>query len=256
MKASVKQLDNELKTQLTNEVTVPIGNTSISFFLQSGAYDPKPIINGVHLHKHTEIHLIAGGPVEYQVGESRINCVPGDLLAIPAGVYHDALICDADTRRMIFMTSLPIEETQHKHISVATVENLLAETALAYKTKNHNRLVLHLALLCTELHDFAPSKVVPIRDEGYIISDFLNRCMDSEPSLTALAKMLCASEKQAERLVLKHTGLSYKKAIIQRRQEIAQWLMENTDLPLSKIASRVGYKSYSGFYKACLRKGK
>ena len=253
MKASVKQLDDELKTQLTNEVTVPIGNTSISFFLQNGAYEPKAITNGVHLHRHAEIHLVAGGPVEYQVGESHINCVPGDLLAVPAGVYHDALICDADTRRMIFMTSLPIAETQHKHISVATVENLLAETALAYKTKNHNRLVLHLALLCTELHEFTPSKVVPIRDEGYIISEFLNRCADKELSLSGLAQLLCVSEKQAERLILKHTGLPYKKAVIRRRREIANWLIENTDLPLTEIAARVGYKSYSGFYKACLR---
>ena len=252
MKTHFEELLNDV--ELTNEVVVPVGNTNVSVFLQGGAYDPYGFTYGVHTHLYTEIHLIAGGPVQYLVGEDLVDAVPGDLLAIPAGVYHDTLTYDTDARRMIFMTNLPVETTQQKHISVATVENLLAETARAYKTHNHNRLVLHLALLCTELYDFAPGKVKPIRDESYIISEFLNRCIDSEPTLTALAKMLCVSEKQAERLVIKHTGLSYKKAVIGRRREIANWLMENTNLPLTEIAARVGYKSYSGFYKACLQK--
>jgi len=79
-------------------------------------------------------------------------------------------------------------------------------------------------------------------------------CPQDCPKEDELARLLCVSEKQAERLILKHTGLPYKKAVIGRRREIANWLMENTDLPLTEIATRVGYKSYSGFYKACLRK--
>ena len=256
MRDLIQTFQSELAEGLTNEIIIHIGDTPVFLFLQEGAYNPFGYTNNSpHKHIFTEIHLIVGGRVRYVVDKETLALCPGDLLVIPAGFYHDTLENEETARRMIFMTNLPTEAPIQKHISSQRTENILLETKRAFKTKNNNRLILHLALLCDELFSFPAGKIKPIRDESYIITECFNRCMNSNsPTLSSLARMLCVSEKQAERLVFKHTGMTYKKAVIQMRKETAQWMIENTDLSLSEIAQRVGYRSYSGFYKACLQK--
>ena len=68
--------------------------------------------------------------------------------------------------------------------------------------------------------------------------------------LCDLAEIPHLSERQTERLVIKHMGKSFKEALLDIRTEMAKKLMETTDMPMSEIAKSVGYKSYAGFWKA------
>lgn len=68
--------------------------------------------------------------------------------------------------------------------------------------------------------------------------------------LSDLAARLYLSEKQTERLVLKHTGQTFKQKLSDTRVAMANVLIRETEMPLHKVAEYVGYSSYSGFWKA------
>ena len=48
-------------------------------------------------------------------------------------------------------------------------------------------------------------------------------------------------------------GDDFKSLIIKQRIDLANVLMENSELPLEEIAERVGYNSYSSFYTAYVK---
>ena len=72
----------------------------------------------------------------------------------------------------------------------------------------------------------------------------------ADATLSDLAKALCLSEKQTERVVLKHTGKNFRRNITKKRIEVAKALLEKNELSKKEIAEYVGYNSYGGFFKA------
>ena len=75
-------------------------------------------------------------------------------------------------------------------------------------------------------------------------------------SLADLAAELHYSEKQTARLVQKHTGRTFKQAVVDYRVSVARQLERTTDLPLSEIAKQVGYNSYNGFWRSYRQRDK
>ena len=75
----------------------------------------------------------------------------------------------------------------------------------------------------------------------------------SEGYLSDLADQLHISERHAERLVLQYTGRSFREELVAVRMRIAHQLMQAENASLEQIAKYVGYRSYSGFWKAMKR---
>jgi len=50
-------------------------------------------------------------------------------------------------------------------------------------------------------------------------------------------------------------GCSFREQLAKKRIEVAKRLMDNSNLTLDEISRYVGYKSYSGFYKALKKYG-
>ena len=69
-------------------------------------------------------------------------------------------------------------------------------------------------------------------------------------TIADLARQLHFSEKHTARLVLKHTGQTFTQALTAQRMTIARHLAATTDMSLGDISRYVGYRSYSGFWKA------
>jgi AraC-like DNA-binding protein len=89
----------------------------------------------------------------------------------------------------------------------------------------------------------------PITDYAFLIYEFFSTNYSGDVKLADLADILHLSERQTERLVIEHTGKTFKEEITSMRMEMAQKLI-SAGMPLTEIAQYVGYKSYAGFYKA------
>ena len=91
----------------------------------------------------------------------------------------------------------------------------------------------------------------PVRDHAFIIREYIGYNYAKPITLEHIAKELCVSKKQAERLIERYTGKTFLELLTSERMRAAeQYLSLDEHIPLTKIAPLVGYQSYSGFYKA------
>ena len=63
----------------------------------------------------------------------------------------------------------------------------------------------------------------------------------------ALAALCCMSVPNLRKLFIKYTGLSPKAYINKTRMSYAEYLLQNTNMTVLEIASKVGYSEVSGF---------
>ena len=68
--------------------------------------------------------------------------------------------------------------------------------------------------------------------------------------LSDLAAELFLSEKQCGRVLRAVTGRNFRQELTRYRMDAALELQKQGELSLAEIAERVGYRSYSGFWKA------
>jgi YesN/AraC family two-component response regulator len=76
---------------------------------------------------------------------------------------------------------------------------------------------------------------------------YLNENMDRMISRREAAKYLFLNEDYFGRIFQKETGVGYKEYILSQKMDYAGKLLENTDMPVSLIASKVGYENYTNF---------
>ena len=91
-----------------------------------------------------------------------------------------------------------------------------------------------------------------VPQEYYIdmLDEFFTHLPPETPTLTELADRLHLSVSQTKRLVKTEYGVSFKQKLALARIEHSKFLMTTTQLPLEKIAERVGYNSYNAFFEA------
>lgn len=107
------------------------------------------------------------------------------------------------------------------------------------------------ALLSYVASSFCPAECLrQTRDDAVLISEFISKNYNRSISVAELAKQLCLSTKQTERLVKKYTGHSFKEAVMRERLRVAAFLEANSDMSRTAIAAYIGYANYSGYCKA------
>ena len=79
---------------------------------------------------------------------------------------------------------------------------------------------------------------------------FFSRRYAEPVTVADLAEVLMLSEKQTEREVRRRTGLPFRRTLLHFRMSAADSLLSSTACSKNEIAERVGYRSYSGFWKA------
>ena len=86
-------------------------------------------------------------------------------------------------------------------------------------------------------------------DEDYIsrIKKYITEHYNSELSIKELADFVHLSPEYLTRLFKKETGMTPKDYIIECRISTAKDLLANSSLPVSMIASEVGYHNFSYF---------
>ena len=229
-----------------SELTVAIGKQTFPLYLQPGFFNTDPTGPRLHKHRYTEIHLIAEGQCEYLIGSQKYLVEPGQALAIPAGVFHQCITAEQQAKKTAFQIPIPLKDPLKKTLLSGLVQKIIQNIE---QTEAKSSLSAMLALVCSEFVQ-TQAQIQPLRDPAFIIHERLANEYYMDLSLEDIATDLKLSRKQTERLIVKHTGNTFRNEIARRRIEAARHLLATEDITLAEAAERVGYKSYSGFWKA------
>ncbi len=241
---------------MKSELNFKIGAREVKCILLNGFQSNVPPTKTLHRHNYTEVHIISGDRVSFEL-ENRIMLFSGScIFAVPAGQLHCFPGDFENVCHSAFLIELSLEEFVSKKISDATSLSFFEALDGCSESSDYTKIAAYFAIFCNDLFCTEPLNVTPITDPAFIINDFLSMNYNKEVGLADLAAELHYSEKQTERLIKKHTGLTFKQAIVGYRMALAQHLMKTTNLPLSEIAQRVGYRSYNGFRQAYKQFGK
>ena len=235
---------------MNGELTVKIGNTDRKVLLQEGYFDFNVIKSPLHKHSYGELHVVEQGSVRYGMPGGAVDVPAGTVLAIPPDVFHRCLSFEENTRHIAFQIEAPVERLTAQVFPREVLTAFFKEIEAALQSGNYAGVAAYISLLCAR---FYPGEAVPCRrlqDDAFIIREFFSSRYNQDVTLADPAKELCRSEKQAERLVVKYTGHTFKKELAAHRMHIAKYMLAAGEMTLTEAAEYVGYRTYSGFWKA------
>ena len=232
------------------ELCTYVGEKQMRVFLQQGFFRYTPSAGTLHEHKYCEIHVVFDGYMSFLVEGEKITVNAGQGIIIPKGEYHQRIAdCPQETKICAFQIDM-----YAKIVSVENLENvcnlLQNEIDLYNRTGKTVRLSNVIGLVCSYFYKGVVASPKCVDDRDFIIYEFFANNYDKNVSLSDIAAQLGLSEKQAERLIIKSTGMSFRRQIVTKRIEYAYLLVKNEGISLARAAERVGYQSYSGFWKA------
>lgn len=232
------------------ELTLTLGNTAATVFLQDGFYTLDTLSQNLHRHTYTEFHAISGGEVQFLIGKEIYQFQDGDIFAIPPNTLHMCLSYAEGVRHTAFQTDAIVPSFTWYNSRPGLMDAFMDAILICSKNPDHTKVAAFISLLCG---DFYPDRRIHIQgsqDLAFLIHEFFSHNYREDVSLSDLAQQLHFSEKHTARLVLKYTDRTFTQALTSQRMTIARHLAATTDMSLGEIACYVGYRSYSGFWKA------
>ena len=231
------------------EFTVRVGDEDWNVITASSPFYLQDCSGAVHRHCCTEIHMVVSGKLGYQVGEKHYILHAGEVLLIPAMTFHANYRVEEEMQVLVVRTDRPFAHPMLYRVIPGIVEGLCGELHKAEQNGNCARVREYLALILSgAVCDSGNLRTV--RDKKLIIEEFFANHYDKEVTLTDLAEELDLSNVQTERQIAKYLGTTFRKAIAEKRIEAAKHILATEGISLAEVAERVGYKSYSGFWKA------
>ena len=234
---------------MTKEILIRTSCSEFRAFLQEGFYNGV-IVENVHNHNFTEIHIASEGSMTYCVA-GKIYTVEGNsILAIPQKCFHSVVSYTDGVKHTAFQISCDITEPTVIPTNEKIIDGFIHEIAKCDTPAGYNTIAAYIAFLCSSISERECVSPNDIRDYGYLIHEFISGNYNRDVKLRELAEYLHLSERQTDRLVLQFKGKPFRRALAEMRVSVAKILISSTDMTLSQIASYVGYDSYSGFWKA------
>jgi YesN/AraC family two-component response regulator len=235
-----------------NELSVKIGPTEHKAFLQNGFFSQATKSTPLHKHTYAEIHIIAQGQAEYTIGDNIHSSRDGNLIIIPKNVFHaiskreDGTVCTA------FQIDCSVPSFLSSQLPQYMAQDFIAQIQKSQQTGDYGAVSAYISLFYSFLQS-EKLNICPIIDYSFLISEFFSRYYNQDLHLSDLADALHLSERQTERLVIKHTGNTFRSELSAIRIKVAKHLSKTTDMSLEEISRYVGYGSYAGFWKAMKR---
>ncbi len=237
------------------ELEIPIGEKKIRIFLQNGFFALRASVSNYHRHRYPEAHIVISGTVRYEADGVETEVGAGEMYVIPQNVFHRCTAVSEGAERMAFMAE------SEAHVLGKCVPLPDAVNALAHAVRNENgidnaKLYSCFAVICSEFIDVPVKAPVPVSDRGFMIHEFFSNNYHSDITVSDIAALLHLSEKQTQRMIKQYTGSDFRTELTRRRMEAARQFMDSSEMSLTEIAEKVGYRSYSGFWKAVKSGGK
>lgn len=237
-------------TKNTNyEFTVRVGDCDWNVITACSPFYLQECSRVVHRHSCTEIHMVAAGSLGYQVGEKQYTLHAGDVMVIPAMTFHSNYELEGEMQVLVVRVDRTFERPMIYHVIPGIIAELCGELYRAEQNGNCARVREYLALILSGAACDSGT-LRSVRDKELIIEEFFANHYNKEVTLSDLAQKLDLSNVQTERQIAKYLGTTFRKAIAEKRIEAAKHILATEGISLAEVAERVGYKSYSGFWKA------
>ena len=239
---------------MNNTFKIYTSKGEYNIFTGEGFYHNTTVTTNLHNHPKNEMHIVTGDSSTFLVGNTEVIVPQNSVFIIPAGVFHCCKSIGEKALHCPFQTDYNVGDLRIVSLDEKIAENFLDCVKSVKDSNNYNIVASYISLIISFCDRTEVIEAKPIDDYSLIIESFFNSKYASDVCLDDLAEMLHLSQRQTERLVISCTGKSFRKALCDKRLEIASILMENTSLSLTEIATMIGYKSYAGFWKALKRK--
>lgn len=244
------------------EMSVNVCGVQTKVFLQRGFFNsnrpmkktPSPYsFPTPHLHRYPEIHLFIGEGIKLTIEKKTLSPAPGTILIIPELTYHSLSIPE-NSLHCAFQLDIPIAEAGYRTLPIDLLHEFISEMNRCSSLADFSKLERYISFIASYFVAPAPQKAKQCTDYAFIILEFMSLYYNLDIHLSDLAERLHVSEKQTARLVVKYTGNTFNDELTRYRISAAKQLMAvQPDLPVSTVASLVGYQSHSGFRKAYKR---
>lgn len=236
---------------MERELRFYFGNQAHRAFLGHGFFDFSATASPLHYHHYTEIQMLLSGSGYYTMGGAGCTLSAGQALLIPAHLYHEAHSFTPDSRHIAFQITLPLPGPEVKTLPAGMTAQFFGVIERYLSSRKSEELSAFIAMLCVHLAGPSRDWSLPIQDRTHLIHEFFSNHYHQPVTLSDLARVLGLSTKQAGRLLLHYTGRTFREELTRCRMEAARRMMaEKNAPPLTVIAEKVGYQSYSGFWKA------
>ena len=235
-----------------------------------------------HAHGYYEFYFFQEGHVEMEIQGQRLPLRPGDLVLIPPGALHRAVVTDDGTpyRRFVLWISREFyahlqeqsddytylfrraeEHREYRHrFDVLTLNDLrgrlfsLLDEIHAHRFGREPMISLSVSALILTLNRVAYAARHPTGDrnsrstyEG--IMDFIHTHLEEDLSLDRLARELYVSKFTIAHLFQRSTGLSVHQYIVKKRLHACADAIRGGE-SITGACRRFGFREYSGFYRA------
>lgn len=234
----------------------------------------------LHSHSYVELFVCCESGITIQLSDANIRLNPGELLLIPPGVTHTKLSSHSKWASIGFFYSKTNNPKYHdffKKISClcagsspkiiplspsvsAELNTMLFETGA--EEDNIFRVFHILDILIRISKSFEANSqtgknfnknkendITRLSVLERVVTQFSENLTVSEA-----ARLLHVSERQFNRIVMNHFGMSYHEAVTEYRIKIACLLLCNTDLSADEISRTVGFNNKTTFYVAFRKK--
>ena len=240
---------------------------------------------GRHSHAYTEVYLFCEGEVDMEMEDRRISLQPGDVLVLPPGTEHRAVIRSGDTpyRRFVFWLGEEFCETLRRespdYLYLFDTVRRTREYVYPMDLLEFNTLRSKLFRLLEELHTdrfgrdaqiglcvrdllltlsrtVRQRRVAPERKEAVssfqAIADYIAAHLEEDLSLDALSRELYLSKFYIAHLFQENTGLSLHQYIVKKRLSACVDAMQGGE-SIGACCTQFGFLNYSSFYRAFLK---
>ena len=235
-----------------NEIVLDVGGTGVTAFFnfREGFFRLAHHIVPFHRHQYTEVHCTVRGEVVLGTAKESFTSAPGCITAVPPGTVHRLIPRAEGTHHFAFMIDYPVDGVKQSAVSPAVLSELIGRAEEAAQTQSVGTLPSYISFLCK---DFVPGRteISQTSDRGFLLHEFFEQNYHRDVCVEDLARELHLSSRQAQRMCVAYTGNTFGKELARHRCEAAKLLLQTDEsLTLSEVASLVGYRSYSGFWKA------
>ena len=239
----------------------------------------------VHSHDYYEFYFPMEGDIEMEIRGRRYPMSPSNVILIPPGVVHRAIVHSAASyRRFVFWVSKPyVENLMTKAVEYGYIlQRAVRGEQYIYSFSPDTMIELHQQLLriLEEIHSssFARDSYLAVLIEQLLLdmnrdayqsthvsqmqreTDLLERLLeyvdahlDEDLSLDQIADDLYVSKYYAAHIVRQQLGLSLHQYILQKRlHQCALELAQGK--PVTKVYQTHGFHDYSSFFRAFKKK--
>ena len=174
-------------------------------------------------------------------------------IIVPKKHYHISS-SSPDVSHLAFQVDMPVDKFSFVKLPPDLLERVFSEIEEQGISGNHARIADYLSFIASNFYEYPFAPAEKTTDYSFVIQSFLSLKYNTNIHLSDIAEELHVSIKQAERLVLLHTGNTFNNELTKYRITAAEQLAKlNPGLTVGEIANLVGYESHSGFWKAYKR---